>query len=192
MNMVVGMKDVSDKINFCEVCVKGKQTRQSFSNNRPATKRPLERVHTDVFGPFDVETYDGSKYFVSFMDDYSHMAVIYLMKSKSEVFDKLQEYHAMATSHFGSKMTRLRCDNGGEYQSSNLKSFCKQKGIIIEYISPYNPESNGVAERLNRTLTEKARCMIIESQASTELWGEALLTATYLTNRCPTAALVWL
>lgn len=189
-NLVIGMdQNISDKIHFCETCVKGKQCRQPFSNSRPTSRRPLERVHTDVFGPFDQETYDGSRYYVSFLDDYTHCSAVYLMKSKSEVFEKFKVYHAMATSHFENKMSRLRCDNGGEYISQKLKEFCKENGIMIEYTSPYNPESNGVAERLNRTLIEKARCMMVESEASKELWGEAILTAAYLTNRSPTSAL---
>ena len=56
-------------------------------------------------------------YFVTFIDDYTHMTVIYLMKSKAEVTDRFIEFHAMATTHFGKKVDRLRCDNGGEYVS---------------------------------------------------------------------------
>ncbi|CAK1588349.1 unnamed protein product [Parnassius mnemosyne] len=48
---------------------------------------------------------------------------------------------------------------------------------------------NGVAERMNRTLTEKARALLLDSQFPKELWGEALRYAVYVNNRSPTASL---
>ena len=53
----------------------------------------------------------------------------------------------------------------------------------------YTPEQNGVSERMNRTLMEKARSMTYDSSLPKTLWGEAILTATYIINRCPTKAL---
>ena len=50
-------------------------------------------------------------------------------------------------------------------------------------MTPYTPEQNGVAERLNRTLTTKIRAMLSDSGAPIELWGEAAYTACYLYNR---------
>jgi hypothetical protein len=65
----------------------------------------------------------------------------------------------------------------------------KKCGIKHQTTVPYSPEQNGVAERLNRTLVEKARCMLMESGLSTDLWAEAIATANYLKNRSPTKVL---
>lgn len=54
---------------------------------------------------------------------------------------------------------------------------------------PHTPEQNGIAERKNRTLIEMARCMMREAEASPRFWTEAINTATYVRNRCPTRAL---
>jgi transposase InsO family protein len=43
----------------------------------------------------------------------------------------------------------------------NLKNFCKKCGIARQKTTPYTPQQNGVAERMNRTLMEKARCMSV-------------------------------
>lgn len=48
---------------------------------------------------------------------------------------------------------------------------------------------NGVAERVNHTLLDKSRAMILQSKLGKEFWGEAILCATYLLNRSPTEAL---
>lgn len=53
---------------------------------------------------------------------------------------------------------------------------------------PYNPKMNRVTERLNRTLVEKARSILIANGIERRFWNEAVTTANYLKNRCPTAA----
>lgn len=175
----------------CASCMAGKQSSIHFKTvGPPRSSRPLELVHTDVCGSMESSTYDGYKYFVSFIDDYTHFTVVYLLNKKSEVFSKLQEYEAMAVAHFGQKMSRLRCDNGGEYVGQDIKDFCRMKGIQLTYTVPYTPQQNGVSERMNRTLMDKVRAMLHGSRLSKKMWGEALYSATYLTNRSPTNGLV--
>ena len=99
------------------------------------------------------------------------------------------KYHAEVTARYGNKISRLRCDNLGEYISQEFKVFCKNEGIIVEYTVPYTPEINGVAECMYRTL-EKSRCMIFDSNLLKEMWEEAIFCATYLTNRSPTSYLI--
>lgn len=48
---------------------------------------------------------------------------------------------------------------------------------------------NGVAERMNRTLLEKAKAMLFYADLNDDLWSEAILAATFLTNRSPTSAI---
>lgn len=155
----------------------------------PRSSQPLELVHSDVCGPFQVETYDKHRYFVTFIDDYTHFCCVYLIKSKSDVFDMFVEFSTMASSHFNLGIQRLRCDNGGEYRNHKLLNFCKERGILCEFTVPYTPEQNGVSERMNRTLVEKGRTMLIESRLSNCLWGEAILISNYLNNRSPTNAI---
>jgi hypothetical protein len=53
----------------------------------------------------------------------------------------------------------------------------------------YTPQLNGKAEKLNRTLVEKARAMLFDSNLDSEMWGEAILNAAYLLNRSPTVTI---
>lgn len=95
---------------------------------------------------------------------------------------------AKSEAHFNLKIAYLYCDNENEYLSNDFKSFCVQKVIQYHLTVPYTPRQNSVAERMNRSLVEKARAMIHGADLGKELWGEAILSATYLLNVTPTKA----
>ena len=65
-------------------------------------------------------------------------------------------------------------DNAREFILSEFQESLDSEGIILEMTSPYLPSQNGVAERLNRTLIERARAMIINSGLPKFLWEEAI------------------
>lgn len=175
--------------NFCETCVVAKQARNPFDGTRTRAKRPLELIHSDVCGPSENQGHDGSRYFVTFIDDWSHMVVAYVIKRKSEVFDCFKQYKAMVEAHHSNfKVSRLRCDNGGEYSSNEFKKYCREQGVSLEYTTAYSPQLNGVAERMNRTLVEKGRSLLLQANLPKYLWNESILTAVYLTNRSITNA----
>ncbi|KAI5747542.1 hypothetical protein M8J77_015823 [Diaphorina citri] len=177
-----------DESKFCESCTKGKMTRLPFSHRRTA-KEKLEIVHTDVCGPISPMSTQGHRYFVTFLDDYTHFLTVYLIKSKGEVLDCFKEYLFMNKNKFNKTIHKLRCDNGGEYTSNEFKLFCKNNGVVLDYTVPYTPEQNSKSERMNRTLVEKVRSMIDESGVSKNLWSEAVYAAAYILNRSPTCAL---
>ena len=88
----------------------------------------------------------------------------------------------------GKKVIKLRSDNAKEYVSKEFNQFLEEKGIKREFSVEYTPQQNGVAERANRTIEEMARCMLLQSKCPTSLWAEAVNTAVYLRNRCPSKA----
>lgn len=188
-NLVHGMNISSiDVSRQCEACIDGKMTRLSFESRKRA-KRVLEIVHTDVCGPVTQTSFEGYRYFVSFLDDFTHFSTIYCMKTKDEVFEKFKQYLSMVRSKFNQSIHTLRCDNGGEYSSKVFQKFCLDNGILIDYTVPYTPEQNGKAERLNRSIVEKARSMMSDSGVEKNLWCEAVCAAVYIINRSPTSAL---
>ena len=52
----------------------------------------LELIHSDVCGPMKPSARDGFRYFITFIDDYSRYGYVYLMRNKSESFDKFKEF----------------------------------------------------------------------------------------------------
>lgn len=152
-------------------------------------RRALELIHTDVCGPMKTTSIGGGRYFVSFRDDKTRKSYTYIMKEKSEVLTRLKQFLMEVENELNLTVTMIRCDGGGEYVNREMKHFLIEKGIRLQVTARNSPEQNGVAERLNRTLMEKTRCILAESGLTKEFWGEALNTATYLQNVSPTQAL---
>lgn len=185
----IDVKELGTSSELCETCVEGKQTRLPHQTERIRAKRPLELVHSDLRGPIDVTSYDGKKYLLTFIDDFTHFTAAYMLKTKSEVLRHFKMFQSMAEARFNLKVSRFRCDNGREYISNEIRQYFEDCGIQFEFTIRYTPQQNGVAERMNRTITEKARCMILLSGMSKVFWSEAVLTTVHLINRCPTNAL---
>ena len=85
----------------CEACQFGKQSCSSFPQERNVCKRPLEVVHTDVWGPTKTASIHGCRYYVSFIDDHTRKVWVYFMKQKSEVFGHFKHFKAIVEKKIG-------------------------------------------------------------------------------------------
>ncbi len=171
----------------CEGCIEGKQHRKPFpSDGGMRATKPLEIVHSDVCGPMRTTSLGGARYFVTYIDDFSRKVWVYLFKSKGECLEKFKALVETQSEH---KIKVFRSDNGGEYISKEFKRFLKAHGIEKQTSTPYRPQQNGVAERANRTLVEKARSMLHAQNLKKSLRAEAVVNAAYTRNRCPSRAL---
>lgn len=176
--------NVKDDIK-CIACSKGKTARKPFKENGTRATKLLELIHSDVCGPISIESMGGAKYFVSFIDDFSKKVFVFTMKQKSEVFNKFIEFKRMVENQCETKIKKFRSDNGKEFINKNFENLFKSSGIKHEKSTPYTPQQNGVAERMNRTLIEKVRCMIYDSNINKNFWAEALLAAVDIVNALP-------
>ncbi|KAH9715183.1 hypothetical protein KPL71_020951 [Citrus sinensis] len=184
--LLPGLKSVS--LPFYEHCVTSKQHRLKFSRSIARSKCILDLIHFDVWESPDISM-GGAKYMVTFIDDYSRRCWVYPIKKKSDVFLVFKEYKARVELESGKKIKCLRTDNGGEYTDGEFLSFCKQEGIQRQFMVAYTPQQNGVAERMNRTLTERIRTMLRTAGLPNSFWAEAAKTAYYIVNRSPSTAI---
>ena len=81
------------------------------------------------------------------------------MKEKSEVFIQFRAWRAEVEKETRRHVKCLRSDNGGEYSSKEFRNYCEENRIKRHYTVRMSPQQNGIAERVNRTLLEKARSM---------------------------------
>lgn len=127
---------IKGNLQSCPECLSSNFSRKPFQPVLAREKEILERVYSDICGPFSTKTAGGASYFAVFIDGHSKMAKAYLLKQKSELMAKFMEYKANAERQSGMRLKTIRCDNGGEYSSNRLKNYCSTQGITIEYTSP--------------------------------------------------------
>ncbi|XP_011406211.1 PREDICTED: uncharacterized protein LOC105314013 [Amphimedon queenslandica] len=143
--MVTGMKvPKSEYLSFCEGCINGEICRSPFKPvGALCSQRKLELVHSDVCGPMSVESFGGHKYFVTFIDDYSHCCAVYFLKQKAEIFQKFKALEAGAINSAGNSIGTLKSENGGEYLSTEFANL-KSKGIRHELSVPNTTTKRGI------------------------------------------------
>lgn len=189
-NCAEGIKLVTQKEDIiCTSCLEGKQTRQPFKHEGSRANELLELIHSDMCGPMEIKSIGGARYFLTFVDDYSRKVYVYILCNKYEALEKFKEFKNQVENELNKKIKILRSDNGKEYINNSFDKFLKDSGIIHQTSNPYTPEQNGLAERMNRTLVERAKCMIFNSCLQKEYWAEAVSTAAYIVNRSPSRAL---
>ena len=171
----------------CEACVLGKQHKRPSRQpqEHKATKRG-QRIHADLGGGGSSLSIGGNRYFIILTDDLTRRRWMFPLRTKDEALSKVREI-VNTLRNQGLSVEYFRSDDGGEFRG--MQSYFKEQGIQWETSAPYAQQQNGVAERSNRTILEKARTMLIHANLSKSHWAEALNTAIYLANRTPTSSL---
>jgi hypothetical protein len=175
--------------DLCKACLEGRMIRSSHPvRESPRKVEPFEVIHSDICGPFEVLSAGHAKYFVSFIDEYSRYVWIYTLKKKSEFIQCFKDFNEFVKVQYRTKIMKIHSDYGGEYRSNEFQTMIRSLGIVPEYSVPATPQQNGIAERMNRTLVEKVRCMLFSSGVPVSFWGEALVYSVHIVNRIPCKA----
>ncbi|CAI7810442.1 unnamed protein product [Closterium sp. NIES-54] len=161
----VEIKEGGGQPRKCPDCTTGKLPGTSFPTSTTRASAPLELVHTDVCGSMQTPDREkGSKYFITFLDDFSRLSWVTLGKTKDEVAKVFKHWISYAEREVEAKVKIIRSDRGGEYMGKDLESFLEDKGITHQLLVAYTLQQNGAAERLNRTLIDLARAMLAHAQ----------------------------
>jgi transposase InsO family protein len=176
--------DMSSEATICESCEWAKGERKAIAKVREGLRSAAigDEVHSDLWGPAPVETINHKKYYVSFTDDFSRFTNVYFLHTKDETFQSYQVYEAWMKTQHKVQIKTLRSDRGGEYLNQEFSDHLRKAGTTRKLTVHDTPEYNGVAERLNRTILNKVRAMLHDSDLPKFLWGEATKHAVYLKN----------
>lgn len=172
----------SNKESVCGACQQAKSHQLPYPKSSSVSSYPLELVFSDVWGPAP-ESAGRYKYYVSFIDDFSKFTWIYLLKFKSEVFQKFHEFQSLVERLFDRKIITMQTDWGGEYEK--LHPFFTKIGISHHVSCPHAHQQNGSAERKHRHIVEVGLSLLAQASMPLKFWDEAFLAATFLINRTP-------
>ena len=179
--------------NFhCPSCSLSKSTHSKPTSIE--TPHDQEIIHSDLCGPFPVASFGNSLYYQSFIHERSRCAFVQFYRNKSDAAQGTIDFIKEFEQQYKVDVDIFRSDGGGEFVNHTTKKFFKDKGIKHQLSPPYSPESNGLAERFNRTMGERVRAMLLPlaeilPEVYKKLWSEAVATFVYLKNRQPHKAL---
>src|ERR1700677_1755559 len=128
--------------SVCRGCAVAKSMCQPFSPSKSKqTTEILQVVHSDLAGPLQTRSIQGSTYIATFIDDHSKHAILYFLKSKDQLFEALKMYLAWAETQPSHKMRTLHTDQGGEYMAGQVQALLKERGIEHQTTMPGSPLS---------------------------------------------------
>lgn len=180
---------LSDKISskqpfLCTVCPMARQQRLPFHDSTIHSSVPFQLVHIDIWGPCNTSTYNGFRYFLTLVDDFTRVTWTHLLSCKSNTLSILKAFLQLVKVQFKSTIQCFRSDNAYELGSSTAsQQFFTDNGILHQTTIPHTPQQNGVVERKHKHLLEVSRALIFQSKLPLRFWGECVLTATYIINR---------
>lgn len=108
------------------------------------SKNILDLVHADLCGDMEEKSIGGTRYFLTFIDDFSRKVFIYFLKTKSEVWHKFIEFKVWAENQFQHKIKTFR--NGNEFCSKKIGDICSANGIQHQRTVIYTPQQNWLKE----------------------------------------------
>jgi hypothetical protein len=183
-NLFPDLKQID--LDLCEHCVYGKHKRVIFLRVKKKKKSErLELVHTDVWGPAQVSSLGGSRYYVTFIDDETRKTWVYYIQQKSDVFDTFKKWKDLVENEIGKRLKCLGSDNGGEYCSKEFDDYCSYHGIRRKKTVLGTPQENGVSEMMNGTIMEHARRMRLHVGMPLQFCADVVDISIYLINRGP-------
>jgi hypothetical protein len=203
-----GVPSLPQTNDVCRSCRLGKAHKLPFRSSFSRTTAPGELIHSDIVGPLPMSFPDKYQYMGTFLDDYSRHVVVALMQKKSSIGDAfaafrrfLQQAASMRDDRVidvevdaasampcdmsadGFRIVRLHSDNAKEYE--RIAQDVANNDVVKTFSPPYTPEHNSIAERVNRTIMDPARSMLIHAGLPESLWPFAAKTVVAVRNRMP-------
>ena len=118
---------------ICEPCIAGHQHRPNVPKTATRTTNICDLIHSDLHGPLPIQSREGYRYWVTFIDDMSRFMAVVPLRNKFEVFNAFKRFQAYAETQTGRKIKGFRNDKGGEYISNAFKLHLEQCGIVVQH-----------------------------------------------------------
>ncbi|MBW0526489.1 hypothetical protein O181_066204 [Austropuccinia psidii MF-1] len=170
----------------CLICETSKSHRFAFNHHVTPASKSLDSINIDMVGPITPPLTSGFRYLLTIVDQSTSFKIIKFLKGKSESFDQFVIVTNYMENQQDKKIKKLTSDQGGEFLNEKFVRLAESCGFIQIFSPPETPESNGYAERCNRTILEKARCLMGTANLPNQYWAEAINTAVFLSNMSPT------
>jgi transposase InsO family protein len=162
--------------SFCRACALAKSHHQPIpkqASHRPT--RPLECIHIDVVDLRDLGRQD-ERHAILITDEFTSFVVGKPLTAKNQVFPAFLDYQQRAYNVQRHPLMSVQLDNGELAKLRDFQEHCTRHGIAIRMSETNTPQQNGIAERMNRTIIEQTRALLIHGNMPTAFMTGSLGT----------------
>lgn len=126
----------------CNACHLGKHTRLPFVLSNNYATELFEIIHSDLWTSPVLST-TGIKYYIIFLNNYSHFLWVYPLCNKSDVFGNFLHFCTYVKTQFKCEIKSFQCDHGGEFDNHQFHFLFDQNGIQFRFPYPHTSQQNG-------------------------------------------------
>ena len=108
------------KNTVCNSCQLGKRCKLPFNNSKSISTFPLEKVHSDLWGPAPIPSSQNFRYYAIFVDDFTRYTWLYPLKNKSDFLQCFLKFQALVENFFDRKIKIFQSDGGGEFKFPSI------------------------------------------------------------------------
>ncbi|GJR76034.1 ribonuclease H-like domain-containing protein [Tanacetum coccineum] len=148
--------------HICHACQLGKHVKLPFHSSDSIVEHCFDIIHSDLWTSPIISS-SGFKYYVLFLDHFSHFLWIYPLRSKSDMFDKFLHFRNYVKNQFKCEIKNFQCDHGGEFDNNRLHTLFAKNGIQFRFSCPKTSQQNGKAERMIRTINNTIRTLLFQA-----------------------------
>lgn len=170
----------------CSSCHQAKGHRANMgkgSGERSA--EPLDLLHIDLIIDSSKSSLTEYSCTLVAVDDHSKYVYAVPLEKKSDAFPRLKDAIAFLELQSGKTVKMIRSDNGGEWISNDAAIWAHDRGIVWQKTIAGVSEQNGRVERMNRTLEEKMRALLVQRHLPRSFWPHAMKAAAFIINLLP-------
>ncbi|MBW0485264.1 hypothetical protein O181_024979 [Austropuccinia psidii MF-1] len=172
--------------DHCGMCSRGKMTLKPSCSHFEKVERPLYCLHLDLVRPISPPLVSEHQYLLAIVDQYTSFKLTKFLKHKLDALNKFTIVKNLVEASQGRKIRKKISDRGGEFLNSKFNKIANESGFIHVTSPPYTPQLNGLYERTNRTILEKALCPLLRANLPKKYRAEAVNHASLLENLIPT------
>ena len=148
------------KSHVCPDCLVGKMANLPFPAEPRRAQQPFSRICMDLLGKVTTSSRSKSKYMLCLKDEYSGYAWVYFLRKKKEAATRIRSFFAFVERQYEVTVKGFRSDRGGEFLHHDFVQWLEELWVTHQLTTPYTPQQNGMCERYNRTLCDRARAML--------------------------------
>ncbi|CAI7917717.1 unnamed protein product [Closterium sp. NIES-53] len=178
------IKGEPKEVVCCETCLTSKFSRFPFHSAVGKSSDPVDLMHVDLMGPMKVKGDGGAVYSMTMVDDHTRLTWSFPLAKKSDAARVIiEEWLPMVERESGKRVKAVCSDRAGEFLGAEFWSWLKRHGIKQQLTTAYTPQSNGMAERANRTIVDDGRTILVDSGLPLWFWPLAICHATVIKNQ---------